>query len=86
MGNVIRSQRCALLASSNFTSQLLEFGLNSKSRRDQIVVLNILNWKTAAHYGTPQGNSLLIDNHQSTQLLTCLTHGILLIPQQMTHK
>lgn len=48
-----RTQRCSLLASSNSTGQLLEFAHKSKSRREHIMVLNILNWKTALHYAVP---------------------------------
>lgn len=52
-----RAHRCALLASSNFTGQLLEFAFQSNLRREHIMALGILNWKTAAHYGAPSGKN-----------------------------
>ncbi|KAI9556663.1 hypothetical protein GHT06_016453 [Daphnia sinensis] len=54
-----RAHRCALLASSNFTGQLLEFAFRSNLRREHIMALWILNWKTAAHYGAPSGVACL---------------------------
>jgi len=37
-----RTQRCALLASTNSTAQLLEFGLRCRTRREQLMVR--LSW------------------------------------------
>ena len=51
-----RAHRCALLASSTFTGQLLDFGFASKARREHQMVLTILNWKTAAHFAAPPSN------------------------------
>ena len=48
-----RTQRWALLASSTSTGELLEFAYKSKSRREHVMILNILNWKTALHYAVP---------------------------------
>ena len=48
-----RVQRCALLASTNLTSQVLEYGLSSQSLKEHVTILNMLNWKTATHYGMP---------------------------------
>ena len=55
-----RAHRCALLASSTFTGQLLDFGFVSKVRREHQMVLTILNWKTAAHYAAPPSKCFVI--------------------------
>ena len=41
------------MASTNLTSQLLEYGLSSQSLKEHVTILNMLNWKTATHYGMP---------------------------------
>ncbi len=50
---ILRIQRCSLLAPINSTGQQLEFAHKSKSRIENIMVLNCLNWKTALHYAVP---------------------------------
>lgn len=55
-----RNQRCAILTSSGFTNRLLEYGLKSKSTREKVTVLSILNWMTAAHFGAPPGKSFSV--------------------------